>query len=355
MASGEIRVLVVEDDGVVRRFLVFLLKRDPDIGEVLTAADGQEALALIARERPDVVTMDIVLPGIDGLEVTRRIMESSPVPIVVVSSSIDRGNVSTVLQALEAGAVAALPHPPAIGTPGHDAAASEFVRTVKAMAGVKLVTRRPWTVRPSRPAPPELPPPRAFAGRPVRVVAIGASAGGPTVLQGILQGLEPGFPVPILVVQHIDGSFAEGLASWLATGIPLPVRVAVEGEVPTNGTVYLAPADRHLGLRPDGCLSVSEAPRESGLRPAVSFLFRSVGEAFGARCLAILLTGMGADGAAEMKRLHDIGAVTVAQDEASSLVHGMPGEAIRLGGARHVLAPPAIAELIVATVGRGGP
>ena len=353
MASREIRVLVVEDDGVIRRFLVFLLKRDPEIGTVLTAEDGEEAMAVIARERPDVVTMDIVLPGIDGLDVTRRIMESSPVPIVVVSSSIDPRDVSTVLHALEAGAVAALHHPPAIGSPGHDAAAGEFVRTVKAMAGVKLVTRRPWTVRPSRPARAPSSPPPAPSPRSVRVVAIGASAGGPTVLQGILRGLDPGFPVPILAVQHIDGSFAEGLATWLAAGVPLPVLVAVDGEAPRPGTVYLAPADRHLGLHPDGRLSVSAAPPESGLRPAVSYLFRTAGDAFGASCVAVLLTGMGADGAAEMKRLHDLGAVTVAQDEASSLVHGMPGEAIRLGGARHVLPPSAIVELLAATVGSG--
>lgn len=346
-----IKVLVVEDSPVVREFLVHILGSDPGIRVVGTAHDGEEALEAIARKRPDVVTMDVHMPKMNGLDATRRIMETCPTPIVVVSGSTDPAVVATTFEAMEAGALAVLRRPAGIGHPDHEAAARELVQTVKLMSEVKVVRRWSSARRDSiaRPAPPRL----ERAPGTCRIVAIGASTGGPPVLQAILSQLPADFPAPILVVQHMASGFVRGFVEWLAHSSRLPVHVAEHGEPILAGHVYVAADELQMKAGRDGRIALTREPPENGLRPSVSCLFRSVAEVYGSDAVAGLLTGMGRDGADELKLLRDKGAVTFAQDKASSVVHGMPGEAIKLDAAALVLPPDKIAPVLAKLVKSG--
>ena len=192
---------------------------------------------------------------------------------------------------------------------------------------------------------------REIVARDVAIIAIGASTGGPPVIAQILSRLSPGFRAPIIVVQHIAVDFAAGFAEWLAMLSGLPVHLAKGGEFPLPGHVYVAPDDLHLRVGSRGELQVANDAQRNGLRPSVGILFRSVAEHFGRRAIGVLLTGMGRDGAEELKLMADSGAVTIAQDEESCIVFGMPAEAIRLGAARYVLPPQKIAELLIAAGG----
>ncbi len=346
-----IEVLVVEDSRVIRDYLVYVLETDPQVRVSGTAGSGEEALASVARHRPDVILMDIHLPGIDGFETTRRIMSSTPVPIVVCTSSTQFDQVQTAMRALEAGALAALRKPRGLGDAEAGADGATIIATLKAMAAVRVVRR--WATAP-RTAPAAAEPMFLDAvDHQAVVVAIGASIGGPPAIMQILSGLSPSFAAPILVVQHIAAGFTAGFAEWLASASPLPVHVALDGVLPLPGHVYVAPDDQHLRVGPRGGLQTTRDEPDHGLRPSVAALFRSVAERFGHRSVGVLLTGMGRDGAQELKLLADRGALTVAQDEASCVVFGMPDEAIKLGAARFVLPPQKIAELLTTAVRRG--
>lgn len=339
-----IKVLVVEDSPVVREFLVHILGSNPDIQVVGTAHNGEEALEAIVRKRPDVVTMDVHMPRMNGLDATRLIMETCPTPIVVVSGSTDPAVVATTFAAMEAGALAVLPRPAGIGHPDHEATARELVQTVKLMAEVKVVRR--WAsarrISTTRAEPSRL----EHASGACRIVAIGASTGGPPVLQAILSQLPADFPVAILVVQHMAAGFVRGFVEWLAHSSRLPVHVAEHGDQILAGHVYVAADERQMKVGRDGRILLTGEPPENGLRPSVSCLFRSVAEVYGSGAVAGLLTGMGRDGAEELKLLRDKGAVTFAQDKASSVVHGMPGEAIKLDAATLVLPSDKIADVL---------
>jgi two-component system chemotaxis response regulator CheB len=341
-APDKIKVLVVEDSPAVRLLLVHVLNSSTRLAVLGTAASGEEALALLERQRPDVIVMDIHMPGMDGYETTRRIMETQPVPIVVCSASLDPAEVAGTFRALDAGAVALVAKPAGPGHPEHEAMAAKLIETVTLMAEVKVVKR--WA-RTSRRATPRAPIP-PVAGAAVRIVAIGASTGGPPALHALLAGLPADFPLPLVIVQHIAAGFLPGLVEWLEQASGFPVKIAAHGEPLQAGRAFIAPDGNHLGVTASGRVALSRMPPENGLRPAVSHLFRSVAEAFGAKVAGVLLTGMGRDGAEELKRLRELGAVTFAQDAETSIVHGMPGEAIRLGGASFVLPPEKIAAAL---------
>jgi two-component system chemotaxis response regulator CheB len=339
-----IKVLIVDDSPVVREFLVHILDSDPDIQVVGTAQDGEEALEAIARKRPDVITMDVHMPKLNGLDATRRIMETCPTPIVVVSGSTDPTVVATTFDAMEAGALAVLRRPAGIGHPDHETTALELVQTVRLMSEVKVVRRWSSARRNVLAAPVQ---PR-LERRPgsCRIVAIGASTGGPPVLHTILSQLPADFPVPILIVQHMASGFVHGFIEWLAHSSRLPIHVAIQGERIHAGHVYVAADEMQMKVGHDGRIVLTHEPPENGLRPSVSYLFRSVAEVYGDSAVAGLLTGMGRDGADELKLLRDKGAVTFAQDKISSVVHGMPGEAIRLDAATLVLSSENIAAVL---------
>jgi two-component system chemotaxis response regulator CheB len=341
--AGPIDVVVAEDSTVTRLRLVRLLEGDPRIRVVAAVADGQAALDFVLRHKPDLVLMDLHMPRLDGFEATRRIMEAQPVPIVVCSAASNVGDAAVAFRALEAGALACVAKP--FGGPGEDSAATvgHLLDTIRLMAEVKVVRRRPRP-RPSRSTPAAAGP--AAARAPLRIVGIGASTGGPPVLQALLAALPPDFPLPLLVVQHIARGFLPGLVAWLAESSGPRVEIAAAGVLPLPGHAYLAPDDFHLGLAGDGRIALSRRPPENHVRPAVSFLFRSLADTVGAQAVGVLLTGMGRDGAQELKALRGTGAITIAQDLDSSVVHGMPGLAIALGGASHVLPAERIGPLL---------
>lgn len=345
-----IKVLVVEDSPVVREFLVFILGSDPDMRVVGTARDGEEALDAVRHMRPDVITMDIHMPKLNGLEATRRIMETDPTPIVIVSGSDNAQEVVTTFDAMEAGALAVLRRPTGPGHPDHEAMARELLQTVKLMAEVKVVRR--WPKR-STPAPRAVEMGLAQAPAKLRIVAIGASTGGPPVLQTILAALPKTFPVPVVIVQHMAAGFSQGFMEWLAQSSALPLHLATHGELMLPGHVYLAPDEVQMKVARHERIMLTRDEPENGLRPSVSCLFRSVAEVYGCDAVAGLLTGMGRDGAEELRLLKEKGAITFAQDKDSSVVHGMPGEAIRLDAAMLVLSPEKIAAVLTSLANNG--
>ncbi len=357
-----IRVLVVEDSLVQRTLLVGLLKADPEISVVGAVTSGAEALAFLARDKPDVVTMDLRMPDMNGLEVTRQIMETIPLPVVIVSEYWDAESADLTFRAMEAGAVAGVSKP-SIGLPESEEVARQLVQTVKLMSEVKVIRRWPRSRRvdsltllpKAPPSSSRLSPTSALvATRPpppqpkeISLVAIGASTGGPPVLRTILAALPRTFPVPILIVQHIAKGFTSSLIQWLKTEASPLVQLAKQGEEMFPGHIYIAPDDFQMGVALNKRIALALDPVEHSLRPSVSYLFRSLVSVYGGNVIAVLLTGMGRDGAQELRLLRDQGAITIAQNKETSVVHGMPGVAIALDAATHILAPEEIAPLLV--------
>ncbi len=341
-----IHVLIVDDSPVVQEFLRSILSSDEEIRVIASAADGEQAVRMVQKLKPDVVTMDIHMPKMDGFMATRKIMETSPVPIVIVSGSYDPGEVHKSFLAMEAGALAILPKPRGYGHPGQEQDAKELIQTVRLMAEVKVVKRWSRYVSAASTPRPHGGSPRKQHPASITLVAIGASTGGPPVLQTILSNLPDDFPPPLAVVQHISPGFLQGLVDWLQQSTNRPIHIGTHGQRLVPGHVYFAPDGHHMGITSDRTVSLTREPPENGLRPSVSHLFRSVLQNFGSRAVGVLLTGMGEDGAKELKSMKDQGAVTLVQDQESSVVHGMPGKAIKLGAALHVLPPEGIARLL---------
>jgi two-component system chemotaxis response regulator CheB len=349
-----IRVLVAEDSMAARVLLVSLLEEDPEIEVVGDVGDGAAALALAKQLRPDVITMDIHMPVMDGLEATERIMHEVPTPIVVVSSAVDPRDVATSFRVTQAGALAAISKPGSAVGPAADVERRQFVSTVKAMAAVKVVRRwrtgetgtPPWGAlpesqdasslsisahRPAEPSGGSSKPDTGPPGRRIVLVAIAASTGGPTALQIVLGGLPASFPAPILVVQHISDGFLRGFADWLASECSLKVKIAEPDEPLSAGTVYLAPKGAHLAVSPDRRARSLTGMPVNGYLPSASTMFDSAAEVYGPEMAAVILTGMGSDGVSGLRKVKARGGFVIAQDEATSLIYGMPGEAVRAG------------------------
>jgi two-component system chemotaxis response regulator CheB len=341
LPGAPIRVLIVEDLPVVRELLRQILNSDPRLQVIGVAVDGEEAVTAAQRLRPDVIVMDIHLPRLDGFAATRQIMESAPTRIVMATATADPKEVAASFRAIEAGALALLAKPTGPGQPDFEASAQELVQTVKLMSEVQVVKR--WPRRAAVPPPAA---PLAAAPTTIKLVAIGASTGGPLALQALLAGLTRPLPVPILIVQHISDGFVAGFVDWLASTTHYRVRVATAGEWPQPGLAYVAPSGHHMQLRVNGSIELSDGPAEYGVCPAVAALFRSVTAVHGAASVGILLTGMGCDGALELKAMRAAGALTIAQDRESSVVFGMPGEAMQLDAACYALAPDKIAVML---------
>ncbi len=340
-----VRVLVAEDSAVTREYLVYLLEQADGLTVAGTARDGFDAVEHARRLRPDVILMDVHMPRLNGFEATRRIMEEIPTPIVMISASLDRNEVGMTFEALKAGALTVIEKPGGPGHPDEGATTRELVNTLRLMAGVKVIRRWP---RPG--TPPVTSRPRPLPERQIRVVAMGASTGGPPAVAGILEKLPQSLAVPILLVQHIAPGFIDGLAEWLAGQTRLAVKLAEAGEPLRPATVYLAPDHVQMGVAPGERIFLTKEPAADGFCPSVSYLFQRVAHVYGRSGVGVLLTGMGRDGAVGLQQLRDAGAVTIAQDEETSVIFGMPGEAIRLGAAEYVLSPEQIADMIRALV-----
>ena len=343
-----INVLIVDDSAAVRLHLGSILESDPDIRIMGAVGNGEEAVRFVENKRPDVITMDIDMPKMNGLEAIRRIMETQPLPIVVVSASFDKNDVEKTFLAMDAGAIAVANKPLGVGHPNSERTARELVQTVKAMSEVKMVKRWPkaklMTSGTTHKIRPEVPLIQTYGK--VRLIVIGASTGGPPVIGTILSGLANGLHVPLLVVQHIAKGFLEGMVEWLNHTTGIPVHIAMHKERLLPGHVYFAPDDFHMGVNSAGRIELSKESSEYGVKPSVSYLFRSAMNAFDGETVGVILTGMGKDGAEELRQMKESGAVTIAQDEESSAVFGMPGEAVRIGAATHILPPEKIAEVI---------
>ncbi|MHB8630043.1 MAG: chemotaxis-specific protein-glutamate methyltransferase CheB [Aggregatilineales bacterium] len=355
------RVLIVEDSPTQRLALTRLIESAPDLTVCGQAADGEEAIRLAEELRPDVISMDVLMPRLDGLNATRRIMAVCPTPIVVVSSvSASRD----AMEILRAGALAAVEKPPAPTASDYAVRCAEIIRLLRLMSAVRVI--RHWSPDGTRaphptallsdsgtgPLRPILSSGPMLRFRPT-IVGIGASAGGPGALATILSRLPADFPLPIMIVQHLSAEFVPGLAEWLDRSCPLTVRLAAAGEVPVPGTVYVAPGNTHLRLGTDRALVLDSRTGSYRHCPAVDALFESFADSYGAQAIGVVLTGMGDDGALGLRAMRNVGAHTIAQDEASCVVFGMPGAAIAQGAAEFILPLTAISGALQRLAVRG--
>jgi two-component system chemotaxis response regulator CheB len=341
-----IRVLIAEDSVTARELLRAVLSADPEIEVVGTAANGIEAVELTKTLRPDLVTMDIHMPGIDGFEATKQIMIAAPTPIIIVTASLDANDVKVSMEALKVGALA-LFDKPSLDDPDFQDACTRMVSTVKAMAGVKVVRHFAPRTLPLPAVPP--PAPERLQAR-IRLVAIAASTGGPAALARIFADLPGQFPVPIVVVQHITKGFVSGLATWLNSCCPLQIKVAEDFEPLRPSHVYIAADDAHLGIDTHLRVRLNHGEPIQGFRPSATYTFQSVAKVLGPAAVSVILTGMGQDGVKGLQAVRKAGGHIAAQDEASSVVFGMPGACIQQGLADRVLPLANIGDWLMAMV-----
>lgn len=366
-----IRVLLVEDSPVVLTILKRLLNSVPDIEVVGTAHNGQQALELIPDLRPSVICTDYHMPQMNGLELIQHVMSRFPCPILVISTSVNpKENEANVFKLLAAGAVDIFPKPQVNSTSDYELLQHELINKIKVLSGVKVFTRHPFKVEERRqkieekrqqaeerlekvratsqpstysPASPSL---MAHGWPHPKAIAIGASTGGPQALHTILTQLPKNLSVPVFCVQHISEGFLQGLVTWLAAECPLPIKIARPGELPLPGVIYFAPERSHLELGHQGQFVCSSSTPVDGHCPSVTVLFQSAVRHYGNSLIGVLLTGMGRDGATGLLDIALQGGTTIAQDEQSCVVFGMPKEAISIGAVKHILAIEAIPPLL---------
>ncbi|MCC7422403.1 MAG: chemotaxis response regulator protein-glutamate methylesterase [Planctomycetaceae bacterium] len=321
-----IRVLIIDDSATVRQVLTEELSRDPELEIVGAAPDPYVARQMIADLRPDVLTLDIEMPRMDGLTFLRKLMQHHPLPVVVVSSLATRGS-AMALEALEIGAVDVVAKPTAAYAVGD--LSIVLADKIKGAAAARLNRLRPASSTGRL----------ALAQTTHRIIAMGASTGGTKALEAILTTLPANAP-GVVVTQHMPEHFTKTFADRLNEVCEVEVREAVDGDRVLPGTVLIAPGNRHTVLRRNGAnyyVAVADGPRVSRHKPSVDVLFRSFARYAGANAVGVIMTGMGNDGAEGLKEMHDAGAATIAQDEASCVVFGMPREAILLGAAKEVV------------------
>jgi len=321
--------------------LVAILQEAGGIEVIGTGANGEEALRLTHRLRPDVITLDIRMPKMDGLEATRQIMREVPTPIVIVTGSLMQADRDLTFEALRAGALTVVIKPGLADPEAYD----KVIQSVRLMADVPVVHR--WAtppVTPPAPAPAVVLP--TDRQRRLQLIGIASSTGGPAALANLVAPLTASFPLPILVVQHVTRGFASGLAEWLNSQTALTVSLASHGDIPRPGTILLAPDDYHLQVNSRGIIELSREPPYKGLRPSANYLFRSLALAYGPRAMGIVLTGMGDDGTEGLEALHRAGGLTIAQNEQSCVVYGMPREAINHNAVDRVLSLDQIGSVL---------
>lgn len=321
-----LRVLVVDDSHVARRLLTEILDGEADIEVVGEAVNGEHAVMMVPTLRPDVITMDIRMPVMDGYAATREIMMCHPTPIVVVSGSMERDDIEKSIQALDAGALTVIGKPPSPSSDHFEKAVRTFVGTVRSMAAVGVIRRHrptPVPVAERSESACRLADSAGPGSRP-RIVVIAASTGGPQALRVVLSQMTSEFPVPVVVVQHISAGFTDGLADWLQRTVQIPLQIARNDVSLRPGMVYIAPEGMHCSVNVDRRIELIDRPPLGGFRPSATVLFESASRAYGDSVIAVILTGMGADGVEGLRSIRQMHGVVLGQDEASSVVFGMP-------------------------------
>ncbi len=345
----KIKVILVDDSQIALTLLKKMLLSSPDIEVVGTAMNGREALELIPKLDPTVVCTDLHMPAMDGLELTREIMARYPKPILVISASVSEGR-HNVFHLMEAGAVDVLKKPRGGMESEYIQQSNELINRGKILAGVHVFRR---VKRESTP-PVVIALPQAPVMTKPRIVSIGASTGGPQAFQNILSQLPAKYPFPIICVQHIGDGFMEGLVEWFDSFCAIKVELAQDGAMPLPGVAYFPREGSHLLIDSGGRFKYSLDIPFSGHRPSITVTFKSVAERYGSSAIGVLLTGMGNDGAEGLKAIADMGGITIAQDETTSIVFGMPKVAAELGAARHVLPLDKIAPMLVSCATMNG-
>ncbi len=324
--KANIRVIIIDDSPTVRSLLASILSA-AGMDVLALGKNGEDAIRLVKEHKPDVITMDIRMPQMDGFEATRRIMREQPTPSVIITGSAKYQDVELSFQAMRAGALAVV-NKPGLSDPQ---TCEKVVQTVQNMAGVHVIHH--WGNVQSPPPPTKV---DAKISRlvdlsrypDIRIIGIASSTGGPSALSAVLGNLPPDFPLPIVAVQHVSPGFTSGLAEWLGSVTQIKVDVGTHGDKLKPGTVTFAPDDYHIQVNKRGEVELSHSPAYKGLRPSANPMFESLAQHYGKRSLGIILTGMGDDGADGMEQLHKTGALTIAQDEKSCIVYGMPHQAV---------------------------
>ena len=342
--TNKLQVLVVEDSVVVREMLIHIINSDPRLHVVAAVASGEAAIKALGQFTPNVISLDIRLPGMDGFETTLQIMTEKPTPIVVISSDVDDRSLNISMNALRAGALAVVEKPVGFASGDYQKVATRICDQLVAMAGVKVVRQR--FGRDLRLVSASLGPPAparaAAAGAVARretpinqsftMLGLVASTGGPNALIQVLQALPKNFALPIAIVQHITDSFLENFAHWLGTESGFPASLVHDGQVPRPGCIHMAPVGYHLTVSA-GVFRLSNAAPVSMQRPSGTVLLATMAESLGARALGVVMTGMGDDGAEGLLKMRQAGGFTIAEHQSTAVVYGMPMVAERLGAA----------------------
>ncbi len=341
-----ISVLLVEDSPVALEILDRLLASSPDIKVVGKARNGKEAMDLIPKLQPKVICTDLHMKEMDGLELTKQVMENHPRPILVVSTSVQKEDTNTIFELLQAGAVDVFPKPNTGLASDYEQVKRDLINKIKILSGVTVFTKRQTPLLDIANTVTNFAFP-ADITRAIRVITIGASTGGPQALHKIIAQLPANLPIPVICTQHISQGFLQGLVDWLNSECKVKVKIAQVGEIPSSGTVYFAPDKNHLELDAQGKFIYGSSLPVDGHCPSVTATFKSVAKFYGKATMSILLTGMGKDGALGMQAISQAGGITIAQDEKTCVVFGMPSEAIALGVVQHVLPVQDIAPLLL--------
>lgn len=342
-----VKVMIVEDSRPVREFLEYIIAEDPRLSVAASVSSAEEALALLARVQPDVISLDIRLPGMDGLEFTKHVMVERPTPIVVVSSDVENEELKISMNALRAGALAVVQKPVGVTHQDYRAAASNICTKLAIMSEVRVIQQRDRRrvhdgVQPPTPAKSH----RQLV-RP-RILGLVASTGGPNALVRVLSDIGTDCPVPIVLVQHITPGFLSGFVAWLSDTLGCLVVEARHGQPLEPGTIFVAPSDRHLTVSDSQTLALDDGPPVSMQRPSGTILLKSLATVFGPASAGVVLTGMGDDGARGLLAMQRAGAFTIAEHQSTAVVYGMPASAVAMGAADETLPLPQIGPRLLA-------
>lgn len=344
--SRKVRVLVADDSPTVRLMLCRMLEKDSDIKVVGTACDGREAIEQVETLEPDLVTMDVNMPVMDGLSAIEHIMAYNPVPVLVVSSVIDKENTANAARALGAGAVDVISKPTPSSLEDFDSIGTDLRAKIKMLSRVRVITHpRARLVNHMCEAPAARP--AAESGSRCKLIAIGSSTGGPQALQRILCSLPVDFKACIMIVQHIAPGFTDGLIEWLSGSTSLKVTKGTDGHIIGPGEVVIAPDGIHMTVNGGGQIRLVDRQIPGPHKPSIDVLLESVADAYGSSAIGVILTGMGRDGALGIKAIHDRGGRTIAQDKNTSVIFSMAKEAIKLGGVDRVVPLSDVSRLIM--------